>query len=124
MRKHALRNALLPVITNIGLELPFLFAGAIVTETIFSWPGMGRAFIEATGNFDYPVLMGILVVTAVIVVFANLLADVIYGIVDPADQLRLIMNKTERPHRGHPAEIEELAPPTRTPRTTTSSSSR
>jgi len=83
MRKHALRNALLPVITNIGLELPFLFAGAIVTETIFSWPGMGRAFIEATGNFDYPVLMGILVVTAVIVVFANLLADVVYGIADP-----------------------------------------
>jgi peptide/nickel transport system permease protein len=83
MRKHALRNALLPVITNIGLELPFLFAGAIVTETIFSWPGMGRAFIEATGSYDYPVLMGILVVTAVLVVFANLLADVIYGIADP-----------------------------------------
>ena len=83
MRRHALRNALLPVITNIGLELPFLFAGAIVTETIFSWPGMGRAFIEATGNFDYPVLMGILVVTAVIVVAANLLADVVYGIADP-----------------------------------------
>jgi peptide/nickel transport system permease protein len=83
MRRHALRNALLPVITNIGLELPFLFAGAIVTETIFSWPGMGRAFIEATGAFDYPVLMGILVVTAVIVIFSNLLADVIYGIADP-----------------------------------------
>jgi peptide/nickel transport system permease protein len=83
MRRHALRNALLPVITNIGLEIPFLFAGAIVTETIFSWPGMGRAFIEATGNFDYPVLMGILVVTAVIVVMANLLADVVYGIADP-----------------------------------------
>ena len=67
-RRHALRNALLPVVTNIGLELPFLFAGAIVTETIFSWPGMGRAFIEAVGNYDYPVLMGILVITAVIVV--------------------------------------------------------
>jgi peptide/nickel transport system permease protein len=82
-RRHALRNALLPVITNIGLELPLLFAGAVVTETIFSWPGMGRAFIEATGAFDYPVLMGILIVTAVIVVAANLLADVIYGIADP-----------------------------------------
>ena len=81
--KHALRNALLPVVTNIGLEIPFLFTGAIVTETIFSWPGMGREFIEATGHFDYPVLMGILLVTAVIVVFANLIADVAYAIVDP-----------------------------------------
>lgn len=83
MTRHALRNALLPVITNIGLELPFLFTGAIVTETIFSWPGMGRAFIEATGGFDYPVLMGILVITAVIVVVANLLADIVYAIADP-----------------------------------------
>ena len=109
MRKHALRNALLPVITNIGLELPFLFAGAIVTETIFSWPGMGRAFIEATGNFDYPVLMGILVVTALIVVFANLLADVIYGIADPEDQLRLIMTRPNTSPRSSPP-IEEIAP--------------
>ena len=81
--RHALRNALLPVVTNIGLEIPFLFGGAIVTETIFSWPGMGRAFIEATGHVDYPVLMGILLVTAVITVGANLLADVAYAIVDP-----------------------------------------
>jgi len=81
--RHALRNALLPVVTNIGLEIPFLFGGAIVTETIFSWPGMGRAFIEATGHVDYPVLMGILLVTAVITVAANLLADVAYAIVDP-----------------------------------------
>jgi peptide/nickel transport system permease protein len=81
--KHALRNALLPVVTNIGLEIPFLFTGAIVTETIYSWPGMGREFIEAVGHFDYPVLMGILLVTAVIVVIANLLADIGYAIVDP-----------------------------------------
>jgi peptide/nickel transport system permease protein len=81
--KHALRNALLPVVTNLGLELPFLFTGAIATETIFSWPGMGRAFIEATNHFDYPVLMGILVITAILVVAANLLADVIYAFVDP-----------------------------------------
>ena len=58
--RHALRNALLPVITNIGLEIPLLFTGAIVTETIFSWPGMGRLSIESTNAFDYPVLMGIL----------------------------------------------------------------
>jgi len=81
--KHALRNALLPVVTNLGLEIPFLFAGAIVTETIFSWPGMGREFINATGHYDYPVLMGILIVTSVIVVFANLIADVAYAVVDP-----------------------------------------
>jgi len=84
--KHALRNALLPVVTNIGLEIPFLFTGAIVTESIFSWPGMGRQFIQATDSFDYPVLMGILIVTAVIVVFANLVADVAYAVVDPRVQ--------------------------------------
>jgi peptide/nickel transport system permease protein len=84
--KHALRNAMLPVVTNLGLEIPFLFTGAIVTETIFSWPGMGREFIDATASFDYPVLMGILLVTAVIVVGANLLADIAYAIVDPRVQ--------------------------------------
>ncbi len=68
--KHALRNALLPIVTNIGLEIPFLFTGAIVTETIFSWPGMGRLSIEATNNFDYPVLMGILLITALLTVVA------------------------------------------------------
>lgn len=81
--RHALRNALLPVITNLGLEIPFLFSGAIATETVFSWPGMGRAFYEAVGHFDYPVLMGILVVAAVLVVFANLAADLAYALVDP-----------------------------------------
>ena len=81
--KHALRNALLPVITNIGLEIPFLFTGAIVTETIFSWPGIGKLTIDATRSFDYPILMGVLLVTSILVVGANLLADVAYGVVDP-----------------------------------------
>ncbi len=81
--RHALRNALLPAITNIGLEIPLLFSGAIVTETIFSWPGMGRLSIESTNAFDYPVLMGILVITAIITVGANILADIAYAIVDP-----------------------------------------
>lgn len=81
--RHALRNALLPVVTNLGLEIPFLFTGAIATETVFSWPGMGRAFIEATARYDYPVLMGILVITALLVITANLLADIFYAIVDP-----------------------------------------
>jgi peptide/nickel transport system permease protein len=81
--RHALRNALLPVVTNLGLEIPFLFTGAIATETVFSWPGMGRAFIEATARYDYPVLMGILVITALLVISANLLADILYAVVDP-----------------------------------------
>jgi peptide/nickel transport system permease protein len=81
--KHALRNALLPVVTNVGLEIPFLFTGAIVTESIFSWPGIGRLTIDATRDFDYPTLMGVLLVAAAITVAANLLADIAYAIVDP-----------------------------------------
>jgi peptide/nickel transport system permease protein len=81
--KHALRNAMLPVLTNIGLEIPFLFTGAIVTETIFSWPGIGKLTIDATQKFDYPILMGILMISAIIVVLANLLADLAYAFVDP-----------------------------------------
>ena len=81
--KHAMRNAMLPVVTNIGLEIPFLFTGAIVTETIFSWPGIGKLTIDATRTFDYPILMGVLLVTSVLVVLANLLADIAYGVIDP-----------------------------------------
>jgi peptide/nickel transport system permease protein len=81
--RHALRNALLPVVTNVGLELPSLFAGAIVTESIFGWPGMGRELIDSIGHSDYPVMMGILLITAVLVLFANLLADIMYAVVDP-----------------------------------------
>lgn len=81
--KHALRNAMLPVLTNIGLEIPFLFTGAIVTETIFSWPGIGKMTIDATQKFDYPILMGILMISAIIVVLANLVADLAYAFVDP-----------------------------------------
>jgi len=81
--KHALRNALLPVVTNIGLEIPFLFTGAIITETIFSWPGIGKLTIDSTVQTDYPVLMGVLLVTSLIVVLANLIADVAYAVVDP-----------------------------------------
>lgn len=81
--KHAFRNALLPIVTNIGLEIPFLFTGAIVTESIFSWPGMGRLSIEATNAYDYPVLMGVLLIAALLTVLANLLADIMYAVVDP-----------------------------------------
>lgn len=81
--KHALRNALLPVVTNIGLEIPFLFTGAIVTESIFSWPGVGKLTIDAIRNFDYTILMGVFMFSAALVVLANLIADVLYAFVDP-----------------------------------------
>jgi len=81
--RHALRNALLPVVTNIGLEIPFLFTGALVTESIFSWPGIGRLTIESTRVFDYTILMGVFLITSLLVVLANLLADVLYAVVDP-----------------------------------------
>ena len=81
--RHALRNALLPVVTNIGLEIPFLFTGALVTESIFSWPGIGKLTIDATRQFDYTILMGVLLITSLLVVVANLIADLLYAVVDP-----------------------------------------
>jgi peptide/nickel transport system permease protein len=84
--KHGLRNALIPLITLIGLAIPGLFGGALITETIFSWPGMGRLLIDAIANVDWPIVQGILVITAGLVIFSNLLADVMYGMVDPRVQ--------------------------------------
>ncbi len=73
--RHALRNALLPVVTNVGLELPFLVAGAIVTETIFVWPGMGALFIQSLSESDYFVLMAVIMITSAMILLANLVAD-------------------------------------------------
>jgi peptide/nickel transport system permease protein len=84
--KHGLRNTLIPLITLLGLALPGLFGGALITETIFSWPGMGRLLIEAIANVDWPVVQGILVITAGLVVFSNLIADIMYAVVDPRIQ--------------------------------------
>ena len=81
--KHALRNALIPLVTLAGLQLPLIFSGALVTETVFTWPGMGRLFVDSLGNRDYPVLMGILMLSALLVVVGNLLADVVYAVIDP-----------------------------------------
>lgn len=81
--KHALRNALLPVITQIALTLPALFSGAVVTEAIFSWPGMGQLFFQALAAYDYPLLMGIMITAAGLVVIFNFFADVAYAVVDP-----------------------------------------
>ena len=80
---HALKNASLPVVTVIGLDLPFLLAGAIVTERIFAWPGMGRLFLDHVGRGDTPVVMGILMLIAVAVVVFQLLTDVAYAWLDP-----------------------------------------
>jgi len=80
---HALRNALLPVITVIGLNFGFMLAGSVLTETVFAWPGMGRLLYEAIGARDYPVLMGLFTVLSVMVIAANVLTDIAYAIVDP-----------------------------------------
>jgi len=81
--KHALVNALIPIITLLGLYLPFLLSGAVVTETIFAWPGMGRVTIGAIFARDYPIVMATNLIAGVMVVGGNLLADILYGIVDP-----------------------------------------
>ena len=86
--KHALRNALLPTTTLVGLQLGFLVSGAVLTETIFAYPGVGRAIFEAVGQLDYPVLQGAFVLLAATVVAANLLTDVAYGLLDPRVRLR------------------------------------
>jgi peptide/nickel transport system permease protein len=81
--KHALRNALLPIITNIAINLPGLISGAIITETIFGWPGMGRLFYTSLTQLDYPVLQALLMISAVGVLVGNLLGDLTYAWVDP-----------------------------------------
>jgi len=83
VNRHGLRNALIPLITLLALTIPSLFGGAIITETIFSWPGMGRQLIDAIASVDWPVVQGILVLFSVLVVFSNLLGDVLYAVVDP-----------------------------------------
>jgi peptide/nickel transport system permease protein len=86
--RHALRNALLPMIAIAGLQLPTLLGGALVTETVFTWPGMGRLFLDAIGYRDYPVLMGILMLSALMVIASNLAADILYAVADPRIRLR------------------------------------
>jgi len=85
--RHAFPNALAPLVTLAGIQLPWLFSGALVTETIFGWPGMGRLFVDALTMKEYPVLMGMIMITAIAVIIGNLLADVINAMIDP--RLRL-----------------------------------
>ncbi len=80
---HVFKNAAIPLVTVIALELPGLFNGALFTETIFSWPGMGRLFFNHAERGDYPVLMGILMISAALIIFFNLVADIAYAFLDP-----------------------------------------
>ena len=81
--KHALRNAILPFVTIVGLDIPFLLGGALVTESVFSWPGMGRLFWEYAERGDYPVVLGVLLLVSVAVVVFTIVVDVAYTVIDP-----------------------------------------
>jgi len=85
--KHGLRNALLPVITIAGLQIPILFSGAVITEQVFGWPGMGQLTIQAITQRDYPTIMGITLMAAILVVAGNLVADLFYSLADPRIRL-------------------------------------
>jgi dipeptide transport system permease protein len=80
---HALRNAMIPVITTIGLQVGTLVAGAILTETIFSWPGIGKWMVDSIFRRDYPSVQGGLLLIAVMVMVVNLIVDVLYGVINP-----------------------------------------
>lgn len=81
--KHALRNALVPLVTLLALDLPYIFGGAIFVEILFSWPGMGRLYYQAALQRDYPVLMAVLIIGASFIILSNLLADIVYAYLDP-----------------------------------------
>ncbi len=85
--RHALRGALIPVVTIIGVLLPRAVSGAAITETVFSWPGMGRLAVEAATTRDYPVVMGTTLTVAIVVIFSSLLTDIVYGYLDPRIRL-------------------------------------
>lgn len=87
LMKHIVGNALVPMITLAGMQLPTLLGGALVTETVFTWPGMGRLFLDSLGYNDYPVVMGLLMFSAILVLVGNLLADVLVAMVDPRIRL-------------------------------------
>ncbi len=86
--RHAFRNALIPIVTILGLQFGTLLAGTIVTETIFSWPGIGRLAVQAIAARDYPLLQGCILVIAFSYVIVNLLTDFVYALVDPRVRLQ------------------------------------
>jgi peptide/nickel transport system permease protein len=85
--KHVVGNALLPMITLAGVQLPSILTGALVTETVFTWPGMGRLFLDSLGYSDYPVVMGLLMFSAILTILGNLIADIVVALVDPRIRL-------------------------------------
>jgi peptide/nickel transport system permease protein len=87
LMKHVVGNALLPMITLAGVQLPSVLTGALVTETVFTWPGMGRLFLDSLGYSDYPVVMGLLMFSAILVILGNLIADIAVAIIDPRIRL-------------------------------------
>lgn len=87
LMKHVVGNALLPMITLAGMQLPQLLGGALVTETVFTWPGMGRLFLDSLGYSDYPVVMGLLMLSAILTLLGNLIADIVVSMVDPRIRL-------------------------------------
>ncbi|MCF3639255.1 ABC transporter permease [Rhizobium sp. TRM95111] len=87
LMKHVVGNALLPMITLAGLQLPTILGGALVTETVFTWPGMGRLFLDSLGYSDYPVIMGLLMFSAILVLIGSLMADLLVAFVDPRIRL-------------------------------------
>ncbi|MGN6777698.1 ABC transporter permease [Rhizobium sp.] len=87
LMRHVVGNALLPMITLAGLQLPTILGGALVAETVFTWPGMGRLFLDSLGYSDYPVVMGLLMFSAIFVLIGNLLADLLVAFVDPRVRL-------------------------------------
>lgn len=87
INKHALRNALLPIITVFGMEIPVLFGGAVIVEQIFAWPGLGLITMNAITGRDYPVIMGVSLLSGVVVLCANLLTDILYALADPTIKL-------------------------------------
>lgn len=86
--KHALRNAMIPAITLLGFELPALFGGAIITEKIFVWPGIGHVYLNAINMRDYPFMLGFTILLAVLTLIGNLVSDVLYGLADPRIRLK------------------------------------
>lgn len=81
--KHALKNAMIPIVTLLALDIPYIFTGAILIETIFAWPGMGRLYYQAAVERDYPLLMAVLIIGAGFIILSNLLADILYAYLDP-----------------------------------------
>ena len=86
--KHALRNALIPLVTITGLNFGFLLAGAVLTETVYAWPGLGRLMYDSIYARDYPVLMGMFVVISVMVIVVNFVTDIVYSVLDPRIRIR------------------------------------